>query len=428
MKKILLTLLLFATAFSCIAQKAKNVTVSTPDEFIKAIASNTNITLKTNGTLAITSALDKLGANCEVSDLEGLPDLEPGVYYTPEYDGRSIIIVKIDNLTITGASTRTHIQAEPSYANVLYFYGCKNVTLKNIKAGHVEAGSCVGDVISFEKCDKINIDNCDLYGCGVNGISMYDTENVTVTNTEIRECSSNMVVMHECYGVTFTKCYMHDCGTCINNWRSTGIKYDDCKIIGEDGTDVYDFYKENSDFVDEEEVNYDESYNEEADMWKSTLIDCINGAQEELTEMLGTVEYVNGVIIENLGYESGTMIFPEAKGKYAAVIAPYIEDANTFTFVFVDVIDTNQGEKMFFGNGHIIVVKKEGIFSYEIKDSKLESVSVITSSNGTDLNYQHGKTKNSLKKCTKADADPHFEFEAISIEKAKETDEEYPWG
>ena len=69
MKKILLTLLLFATAFSCIAQKAKNVTVSTPDEFIKAIASNTNITLKTNGTLAITSALDKLGANCEVSDL-----------------------------------------------------------------------------------------------------------------------------------------------------------------------------------------------------------------------------------------------------------------------------------------------------------------------------------------------------------------------
>ena len=122
------------------------------------------------------------------------------------------------------------------------------------------------------------------------------------------------------------------------------------------------------------------------------------------------------------------MIFPEGKGKFAAIIAHYDGDAIKYDFVFLDVIDTNQGEKMFFGNGHIIVVKKEGIFSYEIKDSKLESVSVITSSNGTDLNYQHGKTKNSLKKCTKADADPHFEFEAISIEKAKETDEEYPWG
>ena len=56
MKKLLLTLLLFATAFSCIAQKAKNVTVSTPDEFIKQAAKeNPSISVD----LSLAAAMDK---------------------------------------------------------------------------------------------------------------------------------------------------------------------------------------------------------------------------------------------------------------------------------------------------------------------------------------------------------------------------------
>ncbi|MBR2202409.1 MAG: hypothetical protein IJ894_17025 [Bacteroidales bacterium] len=207
MKKLLLTLLLFATAFSCIAQKAKNVTVSTPDEFIKAIASNTNITLKTNGTLAITSALDKLDKSRDVTNLdtEDYNKLAPGVYFSEEADGRSILIANINNLSIVGANSNredNHIQAEPSYANVLMFINCNNITVKNIKAGHVERGYCVGDVLSFSNCKNSNVENCDLYGCGVNGISMYETNGLKVSRTEIHDCSENMVVISDCQNIS----------------------------------------------------------------------------------------------------------------------------------------------------------------------------------------------------------------------------------
>ena len=167
MKKLLLSTLLLIMAIGTMAQNGvKNVTVSTADEFIKAIASNTNITLKVNGTLDITSALDKLDKSRDISDkeIDNYPNLPAGVYYSPEYDGNSIVILNIKNLTITGDAKRTHIQAKPSYSNVLLFNNCENITIKNIKAGHVEAGSCVGDVISFEKSNNIKIDNCDLYG------------------------------------------------------------------------------------------------------------------------------------------------------------------------------------------------------------------------------------------------------------------------
>ncbi len=429
MKRLLLTaILLVAAVICCTAQKVKNVTVTNADEFIKAIASNTNITLKTNGTLAITSALDKLDASRDISDkeVEEYGKLASGVYFTEEYDGRSIVVINVNNLSITGDAKRTHIQAKPSYSNVLYFNNCKDITIKNIKAGHVAAGSCTGDVISFEKCDKINIDNCDLYGCGVIGISMYETENVAVSNTEIRECSDEMVRMHQCYGVTFTKCYMHDCGTAINNWASTGIEYNDCKIIGEDGTDLYDFYRENPDFVDGDGDYVDDSYFEDEDKY-AALLETADRAYDELAKMLGE-EFVNGVIIEDLGDEAGMAVFPENNKKFAAVLAPYDYEAGEFSLVFLDIVDTGKGEKMFFGNGHIIVVKQEGIFSYEIKDGKLESVTQANPTSDDKMIYRHGNTKSSMKQCTEQVAKPHFEFEATNIENAQETDEEYPWG
>ena len=219
-----------------IAQKAKNVTVTNADDFIKAIASNTNITLKINGTLKISDALDKLDKSRDVADKESdeYAQLAPGVYYTGEFDGRAILIANINNLTINGVSANaTHIQSEATYADVLRFAYCNNITVKNIKAGHVEKGYCVGDVISFSNCKNSNIDNCDLYGCGVNGLSMYETSGLKVSNTEIHDCSENMVVISDCQNIRFITCSMHNCGAGIATWgaKNANITYEECEII-----------------------------------------------------------------------------------------------------------------------------------------------------------------------------------------------------
>ncbi|MBQ1696371.1 MAG: right-handed parallel beta-helix repeat-containing protein, partial [Bacteroidales bacterium] len=205
MKRLLLTaILLVAAVIGCTAQKMKNVTVTNGNDFIKAIAPNTNITLKISGILSITDALNKMPEDRNIDNVkwDDRSKLAPGVYYVNEYDGRSIIIVKIDNLTITGGgSEMTHIQATPTYAEVLTFSHCNNVTIKNIMAGHVETGDCSGDVIFFQNCKKVVMEKCDLYGCGVNGLWMDGSSDVTVNNTEIHDCSDDYIVIRDCENI-----------------------------------------------------------------------------------------------------------------------------------------------------------------------------------------------------------------------------------
>ena len=421
MKKLFLaTIALLMVCTGCVAQKAKNVTVSTPDEFIKAIASNTNITLKTNSILAITSALDKLDKSRDLSDFdfENVSKLAPGVYFTEEADGRSIKIVNINNLTIVGANSNredNHIQAEPSYADVLSFSHCNDITIKNIKAGHVERGYCMGDVIAFSSCKNVNVENCDLYGCGVNGISMYETNGMKVSSTEIHDCSENMIVISDCQNISFVKCNMHNCGAGIATWgdKNANITYEECEIIEhiyEDGDDEY--------YGDEGDYDYEGGCPQE-------LMVAMNDAGRMFEEKLNN-SLANGALYEVL--DCGQIVIPEDGGKYAAYIAQ-AGVGGDYEFIFLDNVNVKNGEKMFFGNCHVIVNKKEGRFAYEICENELCSVTAITGS-GNNLQYSHGKDKDSLKKCTRQQAMEHFECDCdfIDVEDAKETDEVYPWG
>ena len=412
-KLLLLTFLLLSVTMTGMAQKAKNVTVSTPDEFIKAIASNTTITVKNSNILAITDALNKLDKSRELQDLENSSKLAPGVYYTEESDGRSIAIVNINNLTIIGANSKNadnHIQAEPSYADVLRFNRCKNITIKNIKAGHLEQGHCEGDVFVFGFCENVNIDNCDLYGCGVNGLSMGATKDVKVTNTEIHDCSDCMVVIADCHNVNFTKCYMHDCVSGISTWGdNSDITYVDCEIIEREYEDG--------------DGEYEDEYANSIDM-PEELFRRLGESADLFSKHLGC-EYIDGVIYANIGDEN--LVIPNYLNFYAAYIPVYLNLEGTYVFDFLDNIDTEKGEKMYYGNGHLIVEKKAASFSYEISGNDLKSVTKIEKIGGKKK-YSQGKTKDSLKDCTEAKAKAHFEFDDAPTDVESATDKVYPWG
>ena len=414
-KLLLLTLLLLSVTMTGIAQKAKNVTVTNADDFIKAIASNTNITLKINGTLTITNALNKLPEERNIDDLEWeeRKNLAPGVYYVNEYDGRAIVIANINNLTITGGGAElTHIQATPSYAEVLFFAYCNNVTIKNIKAGHVETGTCTGDVVFFYHCKNVLLEKCDLYGCGVNGIALTSCNDVTVNKTEIHDCSEDYAIIFSSNNVLFNECIMRDCGGSLNVDDESTVDYQKCDIEYKEEYGDYDDYEGEGDYGYEGGCPQD-------------LMEAMNGSGEVFKKKLNNCDVTNGVIYEVLGEYEGHVVIPEMDGWFAAYIPQALGDGE-YDFLFLDNVNTNVGEKMFFGNGHIIVVKKTGVFSYEIEENKLKSVTSITGNDGND--FSHGKDKNSLKKCTKAEAEPHFEFEATDVQDVLETDEVYPWG
>jgi beta-lactamase regulating signal transducer with metallopeptidase domain len=176
--------------------------VSTVDEFLAAIGSDTKIYLE-DGVFDLTTASNYGsvgGANYSWVDTY--------------VDGPQLVISGVKNLTITGSDvSRALIQAVPRYAEVLKFENCENISLANFTAGHSEGSSkCVGGVLFFNGCSEISVDNLSLYGCGVWGITTYQSENMTVTGTEIYDCSNGDLDLLHSNNLTFENCNFHDNG------------------------------------------------------------------------------------------------------------------------------------------------------------------------------------------------------------------------
>ena len=179
------------------------VHVSTVDEFLKALAPDTEIIL-----------------DAEFYDLSTATGYETtnGTYYRWEevFDGVQLTSQNLSNLTIRaeGEDVKAHtVSARPRHAHVINFENCSNIMVEGFTAGHTfEPGSCAGGVIGFNNCEDVLVNNCGLYGCGVVGIWGANTKGVQVTNSDIYECSWGGVYMMFCKDVTFNGNTIRDLG------------------------------------------------------------------------------------------------------------------------------------------------------------------------------------------------------------------------
>jgi len=213
--------------------ESKVVKVKTVDEFLKAIAPNTEIELAEGeydlskaSDYAKQSGSDYYSWNNNISDGANTAEL---------------IIKNVEGLTIRGAGAgKTTIAAVPRYANVIRFTGCNNLSVSDLTAGHTrEPGECTGGVFLLENCTDINVDKCGLYGCGTIGVAAENSKNLNVTGCDIYECSYGAVEVRDCNDVLVRGCDIHDHGTrevgesayilfSVNN--GTGFTVYNCKI------------------------------------------------------------------------------------------------------------------------------------------------------------------------------------------------------
>ena len=209
------------------AAEMKTVEVSTVDEFVSAIAPNTEIVLK-EGTYDLKSAASYGGS----SDSQYWR-------WEEQYDGPQLVIEDVNDLVIrgTGAET-TVIAAEPRYANVLSFIRCRNITLKGFTAGHTqEPGYCAGGVICFMNTQNVIVDGCGLYGCGTIGIDAQDCRDISVTNTSIYDCSQGAVYLNGCRNVTFDGCEIRNHSSATEpsvGWLFWLDRSDNVRIVNSD--------------------------------------------------------------------------------------------------------------------------------------------------------------------------------------------------
>ena len=204
------------------AGERTEVVVSTVDELIAAIASDTEIVLK-DGTYDLSTAKDY---GTSWNDVH---------YWSEEFDGPALTIYGVDNLVIrseSGDVTKCTISAVPRYADVLKFKSCTNVTVSGFTAGHtVEPGYCTGGVLYYEDCDNVLVNRCGLYGCGILGVRAELCSAVTVTGCEIYECSYGGIQMGNTSGIKIENCSFRDLG-------GDALYFYECRDVLADGEPV----------------------------------------------------------------------------------------------------------------------------------------------------------------------------------------------
>lgn len=205
----------------------KEYHVTTTDEFLSAIGSNTVIYV--DAPLIDFSAASNYGGYGGTS-----------YYWLDIYDGPGLVISGVNNLQIIGQGReQTMLQATPRYAEVLYFENCSDLLISGLTAGHLKEapGYCGGDVFEFTGCHDVIVEDCGLFGCGVNAISAESSSDFSIRNTEMYECSQYGAILWSCDHFAFESCVVRDCG-------ANGLELIDTHHITWDGQRLADGYIE----------------------------------------------------------------------------------------------------------------------------------------------------------------------------------------
>lgn len=195
----------------------REITVSTAEEFVAALGSNTRILMKEG-----------------VYNLSGVSadnDLKSNVFWKNVYDGNELNLYRIQNLSIEGIGERpSELIVEPRYAYILSFTQCSNISIENVTAGHTEAGECVGGVFSFSDSADIRFNGVNMYGCGTEGLSLYNVTDMTVKNASIYECTYDLMTVNMSKNIRFEDCDFYDTNgfSMVNIYSTNGLVITGC--------------------------------------------------------------------------------------------------------------------------------------------------------------------------------------------------------
>lgn len=108
----------------------------------------------------------------------------------------------LENLTIQG-TYGTRLICGNTYNEVVEMSHCKNIKLCNLIIGHdeyVNIGTlemhCTGGVVGVYASQDVLIENCDIFGCGLLGLTMSGESTVTMVDSTIRDCSDRIMDIH----------------------------------------------------------------------------------------------------------------------------------------------------------------------------------------------------------------------------------------
>jgi hypothetical protein len=113
-----------------------------------------------------------------------------------------LVLTGVDGLTLRGEG-KVSIVTPPPDSWVMAIEGSSQVWIENLGIGHSETGLCMAGVLLVENCDRITLQQVDLWGCGAMGLLVRGSQQIQVANSTIRDCTIGAVRIKECLNVTF---------------------------------------------------------------------------------------------------------------------------------------------------------------------------------------------------------------------------------
>lgn len=143
------------------------------------------------------------------------------------FDGKSITIRNVKNMTITGCMEKpTRLLVKPRYAFVLNFEDCENIILENLVLGHSpDKGTCTSGVLGAVNCKNLVLRNCTLFGCGTEGLTLNKVQDMRFENSCIKDCTYGIMTLTGSETLRFVKSVF------TRNEKFWGVKISDSKDI-----------------------------------------------------------------------------------------------------------------------------------------------------------------------------------------------------
>ena len=168
------------------------------------------------------------------------------IRWDPEFDGKTITVRNVKNLKIIGDRKKpTRLLVRPRYAYVLNFEDCRNVQLENLVMGHSpDSGYCASGVVGATKCTDLALRNCDLFGCGTEGLTLTKVTNMVFHNSTIRDCTYGIMTIKGCANLRFTQ------SSFIRNKQFWAVNVHDSKDISFTGCSFTNNHAEDDSLFD----------------------------------------------------------------------------------------------------------------------------------------------------------------------------------
>jgi|GEM_PF-5914580 len=127
-------------------------------------------------------------------------------------------ITNLRNVEIIGiGKSETHIFSNVINTPVLNFRDVQGLKIKNVKLGHSgflreEDVACGpgGDVIEMRDSFNIDLEGVLMYGCGTQGIDLFNSGDITIKDSKIYDCTNGVVSINNSFNIQFEDCLFTD--------------------------------------------------------------------------------------------------------------------------------------------------------------------------------------------------------------------------